>query len=147
MNMFLLCEKPFNFACPKPMYWLCIDSLIIGIFRQPYHLKELNLNYLKFKLFLLYKKTILIKVILSTISFQRNPLWIAYSMLVSSLYFHVTACLLCLYQQRYYLYPLFSLVFECYIRVVPVCVQAQLGEADPEQIGEQQAKGGRPVVR
>lgn len=51
------------------------------------------------------------------------------------------------YQQGYYLYPLFSPAIEFYIRVMPVWVQAQLGCADPEQIGDQQAKGGGPIVR
>lgn len=30
---------------------------------------------------------------------------------------------------------------------MPVWAQAQLGCADPEQIGDQQAKGGGPIVR
>lgn len=52
------------------------------------------------------------------------------------------------YWQGHYLYPLHLPATQLYMRVFPVWVQAQLGCADPEQIGDQQAKGGgRPVVR
>lgn len=46
------------------------------------------------------------------------------------------------YWQGHYLYPLLLLAIQLYMRVLPVWVQAQLGCADPEQIGDQQAKGG-----
>ncbi len=39
------------------------------------------------------------------------------------------------------------MAFEFCICVVPVWVQAQLGWADPEQIGDQQAKGAGAIVR
>lgn len=43
--------------------------------------------------------------------------------------------------QEFYFYPLFSAI-DFYICVIPVWAEDQLGSADPEQIGNQQAKGG-----